>query len=145
MPELVAARSLDELLERSAASARFKEAVRALAAGRRQEAIAGNHGAPPVKLLRVALKLLETRPDLAIERLQVEGLSGCSDFIGTAHVEPGPVRVAFEWDCRWRAEQLGWRDALGDPDQLRAARELGYQCFRHFDLQGPAAAAAHGA
>ena len=39
---------------------------------------------------------------------------------------PGP----FHWDCKWRAQQQGWVDYFGFPDQTRAAREFGFDCFR---------------
>ena len=54
--------SLDELLGASNATAEFKEAVRALEAKLPQERIRFNPGAPPVKVLRFIMKLLEARP-----------------------------------------------------------------------------------
>jgi hypothetical protein len=40
-----------------------------------------------------------------------------------------PRTFAFVWDCAWRAAQEGWVDKRGNPDQVRAAREFGWQCF----------------
>ena len=31
--------------------------------------------------------------------------------------------VRFHWDCKWKAQQEGWSDYFGFPDQMRAARE----------------------
>ena len=138
MAATITTRTLDELLASSAAGEAFKRAVQALAAGGKQDRIAYNSASPPVKVLRFVMKLLETRPDLALERVEIQGQAGCSDYVGTATAQPGPLQIEFEWDCRWRAEGLGWRDPFGDPDQLRAARELGYQCFRKFELRNPA-------
>ena len=126
--------SLDELLGASNATAEFKEAVRALEAKLPQERIRFNPGAPPVKVLRFIMKLLEARPDLPVDHLEVRGTSGCSDYRGEAFAQPGNIRIRFAWDCRWQAEQLGWRDAFGDPDQIRAARTFGYQCFQQFEV-----------
>jgi hypothetical protein len=127
-------RSLDELLEGSQAEADFKKAVRALAEGSPPgDRIQVNPGCPAVKILRLAMKLLEDNPSFKFERLRVDARSGCSDFVGRAIAEPGSTRFDFEWDCRWRAEQLGWIDAFGEPDQIRAARVYGYQCFKRLE------------
>jgi hypothetical protein len=126
---------LTALLDASRAAEPFKDAVRALAERRPQDRIQANSGAPPVKALRVAMKLLEARPDLPLDSLRVRGDSGCSNFTGTATAQPGDVRIDFNWDCKWRAEQEGWTDAFGDADQMRAARQFGYQCFERFEFQ----------
>ena len=39
----------------------------------------------------------------------------------------------FVWDCRWRAEQEGWTDCFGFPDQIRAAREYDWRCFERWE------------
>jgi hypothetical protein len=87
---------------------------------------------PPVKVERVLTRLLEAYPALAIERVSLDARSGCEFFRGTASIEIGEqtARVHFEWNCRWKAEQLGWTDWFGMPDQARAAREFGHDCFR---------------
>lgn len=136
MPETAATtsirvRTLDELLAGSAATESFKEAVRALAAGAPQTAIRFERRSPPVKVLRAVMKLLEERPELPLESVSVDAVSGCSDFRGTLDASPGG-RIPFAWDCKWRAETLGWNDAFGDPDQIRAAQTYGYQCFESF-------------
>ena len=129
----VAVKPLEELLGQSSAAPPFKDAVINLADGLRQNLIKYNWGSPPVKVLRVVMKLLEDHPELPIKAILIEGKSGCSDYVGHAVVQPGNVRFEFEWNCLWRAEQLGWTDAFGDPDQIRAAQTYGYQCFRRLE------------
>lgn len=129
----ISARPLEDLLAASAASAPFKQAIRDLSAGRPQNLILANAGSPPVKIARVVTKLIEAYPEIAFEKLDVEGQSGCSEYFGKAVAQPGNHRFEFEWDCRWRAEERGWVDGFGDPDQIRAARTLGYQCFRKLE------------
>jgi hypothetical protein len=125
--------SLDEIMATSAASPAFKEALLAFAAGRSTPLIAHNHGSPHVKVLRVVTKLLEAEPALEVRSVEIKGTSGCSNFIGDISVNSGDCAFAFRWDCRWRAEQNRWRDGFGQPDQIRAAREFGYQCFSQFE------------
>lgn len=132
--ETLKVHTLDEILETSAASEAFKAAVRQLEAGHKTEPIAFNAGAPPVKVLRMVMKLLEAHPEHPFESIEVQGQSGCSDFKGTAKAEPGDIAVAFLWDCAWRARQQEWTDHWGDPDQIRAARTFGYQCFEQFEV-----------
>jgi hypothetical protein len=126
-------RTLEELLDASRATEAFKAAVRALADGRRQDCISANPGSPPVKILRFIMKLLELYPDETFSSVEVDADSSCSGFTGTAVARPGELRFEFDWDCAWRAREEGWKDAYGDPDQIRAARTLGYQCFRRFE------------
>lgn len=87
---------------------------------------------PTVKVKRLLKHMLATAPDLPIERVSLQGQSGCSDFTGTVHVETAGEKHSFEfaWDCRWRAEQEGWTDYFGFPDQIRAAREFDWRCFK---------------
>jgi hypothetical protein len=126
-------RSLEDLLGASAATPEFKAAVKVLAEGGLDSRIAFDPSLPKVKILRAISKLLDARPDLAVENVTVEGRSGCSDFVGALVIQPGERRFEFVWDCRWRAERMGWTDPLGFPDQVRAAREFGYQCFQRFE------------
>jgi hypothetical protein len=126
-------RTLEELLDASRASDEFKAAVRGLADGHRQDRIAFNAGSPPVKVLRFVMKLIELHPDECFETVSVNADSSCNGYAGSATAQPGDLRFEFDWDCAWRAEQEGWKDAFGDPDQIRAARTLGYQCFRRFE------------
>jgi hypothetical protein len=79
------------------------------------------------------MKMLEESPELPIERLKIEAESSCSGFAGHAIAQPGDHRFDFDWNCAWRAIKEGWKDTFGDPDQIRAARTLGYQCFRRFE------------
>jgi hypothetical protein len=125
--------TLDDLLAASRATAEFREAVARLS---RHEApgdrITFNHGAPPVKVLRTITKLLEMEPGLAVDRVHVDAQSGCSDFHGTLTVNDGELIVRFRWDCAWRARQEGFFDHFGYPDQIKAARTFGYQCFEEW-------------
>jgi hypothetical protein len=122
-----------DLLDRSAASAPFREALaQFLRGGRPSERIAYGHGCPPVKVERTLHKLLVEYPGLPIESIEMHAASGCEYFRGRMIVRTADEerRVSFHWDCKWRAEQEGWRDWFGFPDQSRAAREFGWDCFR---------------
>ena len=122
------------MLKNSRATEAFKQAVLDFQQGRAVECIQNNPG-PPIKVLRVIRNLLDERPDLEIERIEIEGHSGCSSYAGALRVWPGPLEIEFEWDCRWKAEELGWEDCYGLADQGRASREFEYKCFRKFDLK----------
>lgn len=124
---------LETLLNASAATDDFKKAVAELKAGKTSDKIAYNPGVPAVKALRAISKLLENEPELAIDSVNVQATSGCSDFIGTLDVNGGQERFTFVWDCAWRAKEQGYKDHFGYPDQIRAAREFGYQCFEKFE------------
>lgn len=126
---------LETILAVSAATESFKQAVLAYRDGHAQDCIKANAGAPPVKVLRFLSKLLEACPETPINSVRIEGFSGCSNFTGRATVEPGEINIKFDWDCRWKAHEMGWRDMFGMPDQTRAAREMGYQCFRSFEIE----------
>ncbi|HEY0016102.1 MAG TPA: hypothetical protein VGC13_07270 [Longimicrobium sp.] len=122
-----------DLLDRSAATDSFHEAVtRFLRDGRSSERIAFGHGCPGIKVERALTKVLVEYPGLPIESIEVRGASGCEYFRGRLFVRTATEerRVAFHWDCKWRAEQEGWTDWFGFPDQGRAAREFGWDCFR---------------
>ena len=127
--------TLLELLGRSRSTDEFKADVRAYAAHQPAARVSAARHSPRVKVLRVIAQILDTNPDLAIERVHVEGASGCADFRGYVAVEAGPERRTFDfvWDCHWRAVQEGWTDAFGLPDQIRAARVFGYQCFEQWE------------
>ncbi|MGH7719781.1 MAG: hypothetical protein ACREON_13180, partial [Gemmatimonadaceae bacterium] len=81
--------------------------------------------------VRLLTHLLASEADLVIDAVRITARSGCSNFVGTIEVEtPDGVRAFdFVWDCRWRAEQEGWTDCFGFPDQIRAAGEFDWQCF----------------
>jgi lysyl-tRNA synthetase class I len=130
---------LATFLTRSAATDAFKDAVETfLATGRPNTWIVFDRRSPSVKVERTLIQLLATRPELAIECVEIDGRSGCEKFDGTIDITTldGPVRIRFEWNCRWKAEQLGWTDWFGFPDQARAAREFGYDCFHLWDEAG---------
>jgi hypothetical protein len=125
--------SLDELLETSSASDEFKHAVREIASGQRAPLIQTAPGTPMIKVFRTVCKLLDEAPDINIRTVNVSGRSGCSDFEGTISINGGETAYAFRWDCHWRASQEKMIDVWGMPDQAKAARQFGYQCFQHFD------------
>jgi hypothetical protein len=122
-----------DYLERSASSAAFRSAVEEFVqSGLPSEEVAFDVRCPPVKVERTLIKILEAYPSVPIERVTIDATSGCEFFTGRAEIEAetGTLAVRFEWNCRWKAEQLGWKDWFGFPDQTRAAREFGHDCFR---------------
>lgn len=124
---------LARFLDRSAATEPFRDALAEfLRTAQPNARIVFDLRAPPVKVERTLTKILEAYPALPIERVEIDAISGCEHFRGHARIEAGArtLRVRFEWNCRWKAEQLGWTDWFGLPDQARAAREHGYDCFR---------------
>ena len=136
--------NIAEFLDRSCATADFKEELVAYAAHRAAARVTVLRPAPRVKVLRVLAQLLTREPELAVERVTVDGVSGCSDFRGIVSVglATDVRRYEFTWDCQWRAQQEGWDDCFGFPDQIRAAQTFGWDCFsawRRLDV--PAAAA----
>jgi hypothetical protein len=127
---------LHSFLQRSAATESFRQAVgRFLRDGRACERVSFNHPSPAVKVERTLAKVLEAYPELPVERVEIHAATGCEYFRGTATIHAlGETRlVRFDWDCRWRAEAEGWRDYFGFPDQARAAREFGWDCFRAWE------------
>ena len=126
---------LVEIASGCRASPAFLAAVERYAAGGDDDRIAVARWAPRVKVLRVLAQLFDAHPDLVVERVALQGAAGCSDFVGTliAACEDGERRFLFAWDCRWRAEQEGWFDPFGFPDQIRAAREFGWRCFMRWE------------
>ena len=124
--------NFEPLLARSNAEEAFKAAVLAFMHGRENSRVHSPRSAPPVKVMRVVAQLLSEHPELVVRSVTVDGVSGCSDFRGTARVEcvDGIREFEFAWDCKWRAAEVGWTDPFGFPDQIRAAREFGHRCFR---------------
>lgn len=125
--------TIPDLLDRSAAAASFREALsQFLRNGRSSERIAFSPGCPSIKVERALTKMLVEYPDLPIESIEIRGVSGCEYFRGKLFVRTlaEERRVGFHWDCKWRAEKEGWHDWFGFPDQGRAAREFGWDCFR---------------
>ena len=129
--------SLDSLLAASAATPAFKADVARLAATSLPcERVAYAMHQPPVKVLRVVMQLLNAEPALPIDRVEVAGRSGCSDFVGRVTVWTAdgvePRIFDFVWDCAWRAQLEGWRDSFGFADQIRAARTYDWDCFQRW-------------
>ena len=122
---------LEQILEESRAADTFKKAVRQYVANGHTDQIRVEGFAPHVKVTRLLTHMLSAEGHLPIERISLRGRSGCSDFAGTVHVHTasGTHVYEFVWDCRWRAEQEGWTDCFGFPDQIRAAREYDCRCF----------------
>ena len=98
---------------------------------------------PRVKTARLLTQLLHAHPEFAVERVFIDARSGCSDLHGFVIVEGAGESRLFEflWDCRWRAEQEGWFDAFGFPDQIRAASEFDWRCFAQWEERDTRAAA----
>ena len=136
-----------QILTRSCATDRFKTDVVAFAARADAPSITLVRTVPRIKVIRLINQLLHAHPEWVVERLRVDARSGCSDFVGTVTVEGGGQSrtIEFAWDCRWRAEQQGWVDAFGFPDQIRAADEFGWNCFHRWQLHQTAAQARAGA
>ena len=126
---------LEQILATSRAAETFKRAVRGYYDGHRDDVIRIDGYAPPVKVRRLLTHILEAEPDLPIEQVSLHGRSGCSDFVGTVQIHTASETHVFEfvWDCRWRAEQEGWTDYFGFPDQIRAAREYDWRCFERWE------------
>lgn len=129
---------LEQILARSSAAETFKNAVRGYCATGVDERIRIDGFAPRVKVRRLLAHILSTEAHLPIEGIMLRGRSGCSDFVGTVqvHTTSGSRTYEFVWDCRWRAEEQGWIDCFGLPDQIRAAEEYDWQCFQHWKPVG---------
>ena len=123
---------LAELLTESRATETFKsDVIRYLETGEAERVEVRGY-APRVKVTRLIKQVLASNPDLDIEQVSVRAQSGCSDFVGTVELATPNEKRTFEfvWCCRWRAEEEGWLDYFGFPDQMRAAREFDWRCFR---------------
>lgn len=131
--------TLTQLLSVSSVTSGFRNAVTTfLEAGRPNDQIVFSNSSPPVKVARTITKLLEEYIHLPIESVRIDGQSGCEFYRGEVVVrtEAEERSVAFHWDCRWKAVQAGWIDHFGFPDQIRAAREFDYQCFKVWSEMG---------
>lgn len=123
---------LEALLAASRATAAFRSDLAAYAARLPAERVTSSSPAPRVKVLRAIAQLLHAEPAIEVDRISVRAVSGCADFVGTltAHDADGESYVFdFEWNCEWKARQLGYVDYFGLPDQIRAAQEFDWQCF----------------
>src|SRR5204863_9136211 len=121
-----------ELHDVSSATPLFKDAVLQFVQSGHSEHIQIEGHAPRVKVTRLLKHVLAAAPELEVRRVEVRGRSGCSDFVGSVRLETATdTRVYdFVWCCRWRAEEEGWQDYFGLPDQIRAAREYDWRCFQ---------------
>jgi hypothetical protein len=126
---------LESILEESRAAEAFKRAVRTYGETGGTDHIRVEGFAPKVKVKRLLAHILSAEAHLPIERISLHGRSGCSDFVGTVqlHTANDTCTYEFVWDCRWRAEQEGWTDCFGFPDQIRAAREYDWRCFERWE------------
>lgn len=126
---------MDEFFSSSSASAGFKAAVTSVFSGQANDRVQISGYVPPVKVRRLLTQLMASEPTLPIERVVINGTSGCSDFTGTVriHTTDGEQVIDFVWDCRWRAEREGFVDYFGFPDQLRAAQEFDWRCFQRWE------------
>jgi hypothetical protein len=123
---------LTDILDDSAATAEFKAAVLSVHARTRTPLVASTRPVPHVKIVRLLTHLLSAERALAIESVRIHADSGCSDLTGMIDVlcVDAVRRFSFAWDCAWRASELGWTDCFGFPDQMRAAREYDWRCFK---------------
>ena len=126
---------MEQILAKSRAAEPFKRAVRSYGSAGSCEQIRVHGFAPSIKVQRLLAHMLAAEPHLPIERVSLRGRSGCSDFVGTVQVHTASETRVYEfvWDCRWRAEQEGWKDCFGFPDQIRAAREYDWRCFERWE------------
>jgi hypothetical protein len=120
------------ILDESSATPEFKAAVLSVRARTRTPLVVLTRPIPHTKIVRLLTHLLEVEPELEITAVRISADSGCSDLTGVIDVAcvDGPRRFSFAWDCAWRAEVMGWTDCFGFPDQMRAAREYDWRCFK---------------
>jgi hypothetical protein len=126
---------MDVLIQGSRATDNFKSAVLGFLAGDRPKQVRVETFAPRVKVQRLLAQLLTAEPALEIEQVVIRGTSGCSDFVGSVDVQTtsGAQVFDFVWCCRWRAENEGYVDHFGFPDQMRAAQEFDWRCFQRWE------------
>ena len=123
---------LEDILAESAATKHFQADVRSFMQTGMARRVEAQAFAPRIKVLRLIAQLLATESELSVDGVRIDASSGCADFAGVVDVmcEDGTRRFEFVWDCRWRAQQEGWTDCFGFPDQIRAAQEFEWRCFR---------------
>ncbi len=123
---------LTAILDESAATPAFKAAVLAVRERTRTPLVSAARPIPHVKIVRLLTHLLDAERELEITSVRISADAGCSDLTGVVDVacNDGSRRFAFAWDCAWRAETMGWTDCFGFPDQMRAAREYDWRCFK---------------
>ncbi|HEV7703608.1 MAG TPA: hypothetical protein VGO46_04910 [Gemmatimonadaceae bacterium] len=123
---------LTNILDDSAATSEFKAAVLSVRERVRSPLVTSARPVPHVKIVRLLTHLLDAERELEIASVRIHADSGCSDLTGVIDVVcgDGMRRFSFAWDCAWRASELGWTDCFGFPDQMRAAREYDWRCFK---------------
>lgn len=134
----------EPILAASAATPAFRTELLAFAQGGDAERIEARAHNPRVKILRTVAQLLTREPTLAVDRIAIQAVSGCSDYTGTlvaTDAQGDTHQFRFTWDCAWKAEQVGYTDFFGLPDQIRAAREFGWDCFAQWEAIGQRVAA----
>jgi hypothetical protein len=124
--------TLTDILDESAATSEFKAAVLSVHERVRTPLVSSARPVPHVKIVRLLTHLLDAEPELEITSVRIHADSGCSDLTGVIDVTCVDVmrRFSFAWDCAWRASEMGWTDCFGFPDQMRAAREYDWRCFK---------------
>ncbi len=130
---IIQVKQIEEILKHSKATEAFKRAVQKFINGKDSELIRYSPGSPRIKVIRVLTKLLESFSEEAITDVNIDGRSSCSTYYGMLTIGPKIMRVRFNWDCQWRAEQEGLQTWYGQPDQAKAAELFGYQCFEKFE------------
>lgn len=126
---------METLIQGSSATFEFKVDVTSYLTGEDSARVKLEAYVPRVKVQRLLTQLLVVEPALEIEHVVIRGMSGCSDFVGSVDVQTtsGSHVFDFAWCCRWRAENEGYVDYFGFPDQARAAQEFDWRCFRRWE------------
>jgi hypothetical protein len=126
---------VETVIQRSNATADFKADIGSFLMGERSERVKLETYVPRVKIQRLLTQLLTSESALEIEQVVIRGMSGCSDFVGSVDVQTSSGAHVFDfvWCCRWRAENEGYLDYFGFPDQARAAQEFDWRCFRRWE------------
>lgn len=125
----------DDLLARSRATDAFRTDLAAFCIRQPADRISTGPGSPRVKVQRAIAQLLHAEPELELDRVTLRAVSGCADFRGllvATDAAGDEHRFDFEWNCEWKARELGYVDGFGFPDQIRAAQEFGWQCFERW-------------
>jgi hypothetical protein len=133
------------LLVQSLATPAFRTDLEAFASRQPATRIKASPTNPRVKVLRTIAQLLHAEPTLRVDAVEFRAASGCADFLGTVMVtdaDGARHTFDFEWNCEWKARQLGYVDGFGFPDQIRAAEEFGWQCFERWTRLSVESAAA---
>jgi hypothetical protein len=126
---------MDSQVDLCSATPGFKSDIQSYLDGLPSARVTLEGYAPQVKVRRLLTHLLESERDLEIEAVIIRGRSGCSDFVGSVdvHTTSGVHVFDFVWDCRWRAQNEGYVDYFGFPDQARAAQEYDWRCFQRWE------------